>query len=155
MKHIALFSALFALFLTGCAGRGLPGPSQVPPSAAGISISVQGLQDDFRDYAVHYSYKRHRPSAVLFLRQEKAQRVALDQEWRPVRDETLLQELLANIEGSDPDLSALVPPGRKAEPSAVLGFVYTAGTAVLKRTGEDAYRLLPVPKQFDSAYDSR
>jgi hypothetical protein len=155
MKHIAFFAALLALALAGCAGTGIYGPSQVPPSSVGVSVSLQELRDDFSDYRVHYSHKRYRPSAVVFLKPGSAGSVNLARGWHTVRNRAELRELLYRMEGTNPDLSALVPPGLDGGTSDVLGFIHTAGIATLKPAGRGSYRLLSVPKQYYPAYDSR
>jgi hypothetical protein len=146
IKQTVLYPLLcLVLLLGGCAGLG--SSSQAPPSSLGIDISISELRDDFRDYRVYYSGKRHNPSAILFVPEQSEFRLRLHWGWYRIEEPALLARLLGTIEDIYPRLHVLLTPeegesGRRQP----LAYIYTPGHASVHETEEPrTYYLRPVP----------
>lgn len=148
VKQTAFHATLcLLLLLAGCAGLGPS--SQAPPSSRDIDISLQELKNNFRDYTVYYSGKRHNPSAILFVPGQGDSQLQLHWDWYPIEQPALLHRLLDTIDKIYPRLYLLLAPEEeKTGHREVLAYIYTPGYASVHKTDEPGtYYVRPVPMQ--------
>jgi hypothetical protein len=114
-----------------------------------METSVPELRQNFDEYNIYYSAKRHNPSAILFVPKSNQYILQLDWRWYPIDERQLLNRLLGTIDVIYPKLSAILTPSpQETGQRELLAFIYSPAYASVKKTDQPkTFFLRHVPEQ--------